>query len=66
MPKVVYLVPSINVRAGNPKGIQGLRDLLKPGIRVAIANPENVCVGTYAVEIVEVGAFILISPPPTH
>lgn len=51
--KVVYLVPSLNVQAGNPKGIHGLRDLLRPGIRVAIANPENVCVGTYAVEIVE-------------
>lgn len=51
--KVVYLVPSINVQAGNPKHIHGLRDLLKPGVRVAIANPENVCVGTYAVEILE-------------
>lgn len=51
--RVVYLVPSINVQTGNPKGIHGLRDLLRPGIRVAIANPENVCVGTYAVEIVE-------------
>jgi molybdate transport system substrate-binding protein len=51
--KVVFLVPAINVQAGNPKGIRGLKDLLKPGIRVVIANPENVCVGTYAVEIVE-------------
>lgn len=51
--KVAFLVPAINVQAGNPKGIKGLKDLLNPGIRVAIANPENVCVGTYAVEIVE-------------
>lgn len=51
--RVVYLVPSINVQAGNPKQIRTLYDLLKPGVRVAIANPENVCVGTYAVEIVE-------------
>lgn len=51
--KVVYLVPCINVQTGNPKGIHDLRDLLRPGIRLAIANPENVCVGTYAVEIVE-------------
>jgi molybdate transport system substrate-binding protein len=51
--KVVYLVPAINVQRGNPKGVKTLRDLTKPGIRVAIANPEAVCVGLYAVEIVE-------------
>ncbi len=51
--RVVYLVPAINVQAGNPKNIRTLRDLLRPGLRVAIANPEMVCVGTYAVEILE-------------
>jgi molybdate transport system substrate-binding protein len=50
---VVYLVPAINVQKGNPKGIKELRDLTKPGIRVAIANPEGVCLGVYAVEIIE-------------
>lgn len=50
---VVYLVPAINVQKGNPKGIKSLRDLNKPGLRVAIANPEGVCVGLYAVEIIE-------------
>jgi len=50
---VVYLVSAINVQKGNPKGIYSLRDLTKDGIRVAIANPEMVCVGTYAVEIIE-------------
>ncbi len=50
---VVYLVPAINVQKGNPKGIHSLRDLTKDGLRVAIANPEMVCVGTYAVEIIE-------------
>lgn len=50
---VVYLIPAINVQKGNPKGIHSLRDLTKEGIRVAIANPEFVCIGTYAVEIVE-------------
>lgn len=50
---VVYLVPAINVQKGNPKGIHFLKDLTKEGIRVAIANPEMVCVGTYAVEIIE-------------
>lgn len=51
--KVVYLVPSINVQKGNPKGIHELMDLARADVRVAIANPENVCVGTYAVELLE-------------
>jgi molybdate transport system substrate-binding protein len=50
---VVYLVPAINVQKGNPKGIHSLQDLTRNGIRLAIANPETVCVGTYAVEIIE-------------
>jgi molybdate transport system substrate-binding protein len=50
---IVYLVPSINVAKGNPHGIRTLQDLTKPGLRVAIANPEGVCLGVYAVEIIE-------------
>jgi molybdate transport system substrate-binding protein len=50
---LVYLVPAINVYKGNPRGIRTLRDLIRPGLRVAIANPEGVCVGAYAVEILE-------------
>jgi molybdate transport system substrate-binding protein len=50
---LVYLIPAINVQKGNPKRIYSLKDLTRDGIRVAIANPEMVCVGTYAVEIIE-------------
>jgi molybdate transport system substrate-binding protein len=50
---VTYLIPAINVQRGNPRGIHSLKGLTKRGIRVAIANPEQVCVGMYAVEIVE-------------
>lgn len=50
---VVYLVNAINVQKGNPHNIRTLKDLTKPGLRVAIANPEGVCVGVYAVEIIE-------------
>jgi molybdate transport system substrate-binding protein len=50
---IVYLVPSINVVKGNPHGIRTLQDLTRPGLRVAIANPEGVCLGVYAVEIIE-------------
>ena len=50
---IVYLVPAINVQKGNPHKIRTLKDLTKPGLKVAIANPEGVCVGAYAVEIIE-------------
>lgn len=53
---VVYLVSAINVQKGNPKKIQTLKDLTRTDVKVAIANPEGVCVGAYAVEIIE-GAF---------
>jgi len=48
-----YLVPAINVVAGNPKGISSLDDLGREGVRVVIANPRSVCVGLYAAEIIE-------------
>lgn len=50
---IVYLVPAINVQRGNPENIKDLKDMLRPGLRIAIANPDGVCVGAYAVEIVE-------------
>jgi len=50
---IVYLISAINVPKGNPLGIRTLKDLTRPGLRVAIANPETVCVGAYAVEILE-------------
>jgi molybdate transport system substrate-binding protein len=50
---VVYLVQAINVQKGNPRKIRTPRDLTRPGLRVAIANPEGVCVGLYAVETIE-------------
>ncbi len=51
--RIVYLVNSINVQKGNPKNIHSLKDLTKPGIKIAIANPETVCVGLYATEIID-------------
>lgn len=50
---LAYLVPAINVQKGNPRQIHSLQDLLRPGIRLAIADPQTVCVGTYAVEVIE-------------
>jgi len=48
---VVYLLPAINVPADNPKQIEKLADLAKPGVRLGIARPDTVCVGLYAVEV---------------
>lgn len=51
--KMGYLVPAIIVQKGNPKNITSLEDLAKTGISVGIADPESVCVGLYAKELLE-------------
>jgi molybdate transport system substrate-binding protein len=48
-----YVVPAINVQKGNPKGIANLKDLTRPSLRVAIANPEIVFTGMLAAELVD-------------
>ena len=50
---LAYLVPALLVPEGNPLGIIGLQDLGRPGLRVGLADPDGVCVGLYAVEILE-------------
>jgi molybdate transport system substrate-binding protein len=51
--KIAYLVPVIAVQHGNPKNIQSLTDLARPGMEVGIGNPAAVCLGLYAVEILD-------------
>lgn len=48
---LAYLLPVIAVPKGNPQGIRNLADLARPGLRLAIGNPETVCVGLYGVEV---------------
>ena len=48
---LAYLVPAIIVAKGNPLRIQSLDDLARPNLKVGIANPDGVCVGLYAAEI---------------
>ena len=50
---IAYLVPAILVQEGNPRNIQTLADLARSGIEVGIGNPDAVCVGLYAIEILE-------------
>jgi molybdate transport system substrate-binding protein len=50
---VAYLVPMICVQKGNPKGIEELADLAKPGVTVGLAEPGAVCLGDASAEILE-------------
>jgi len=50
---ISYLIPVIAVQHGNPKNIQALSDLAQPEVKVGIGNPEAVCVGLYAAEILQ-------------
>jgi molybdate transport system substrate-binding protein len=51
--RLAYLVPAIGVAAGNPKGIHGLDDLIRPDIRFVMARPDTVSIGLFAAEILE-------------
>jgi len=50
---VAYLVPAIVTPKGNPKKIERLEDLARPGVKVGIGNPETVCLGLYGIELLE-------------
>ena len=50
---LAYLVPAILVQKGNPKNIKSLNDLLRTDVTVGIANPASVCVGLYAIEVLD-------------
>ncbi len=48
---VAYMIPVIAVQKGNPKNIQTLADLARPGIKVAVTRQETTLLGKYAPEI---------------
>ena len=50
---VCYWVPTILVRKGNPKEIHGLNDLLKPGIKLGLGDPEACAIGRTSKKILE-------------
>jgi molybdate transport system substrate-binding protein len=49
--KLVLHVPVIAVPNGNPANVQGLMDLKKPGVRVAIGDPKAPAIGRVAKKI---------------
>jgi molybdate transport system substrate-binding protein len=55
---VAYLVPAIITPAGNPAAVHSLQDLGRPGVRVGIGNPQTVCLGLYAVELLEANGLL--------
>jgi molybdate transport system substrate-binding protein len=48
---VAYFLPVIIVQKGNPKNIQSLKDLLAPGVRLALGNPKACQVGRLSEEL---------------
>ncbi len=42
---VCYWVPTILVRKGNPKKISGLEDLLRPGLKLGLGDPNACAIG---------------------
>ncbi|KXB02353.1 hypothetical protein AKJ44_00755, partial [candidate division MSBL1 archaeon SCGC-AAA261F17] len=51
--KIAYLVPAIITPKGNSENVNSLEDLANPGVEVGIGDPESVCVGEYAVGVLE-------------
>jgi len=51
--KVCYFIPEILVRKGNPKNINSLKDLVKPGVRLGLGDPKACAIGRNSVQIFE-------------
>lgn len=51
--KIAYLVPAIVTPKGNPENVSSLADLSGQGVEIGIGDPKSVCVGEYAVEVLE-------------
>jgi ABC-type molybdate transport system substrate-binding protein len=47
------MAPVLAVAKGNPKGIREIADLLKPGVKLAQANPEATAVGKLVRQVLE-------------
>ncbi|HLY75385.1 MAG TPA: substrate-binding domain-containing protein, partial [Planctomycetota bacterium] len=47
------MTPVLAVAKGNPKGIRSLSDLLKPGVRLAQANPDAAAIGKVVRDVLQ-------------
>ena len=50
---VCYFVPTILVRKGNPKGIRGLNDLVKPEVRLGLGDAKACAIGRQSKRLFE-------------
>jgi molybdate transport system substrate-binding protein len=50
---ICYMTPVIGVRKGNPKRVTGIKDLARPGLRVAIGDPEAIAIGPMTERILQ-------------
>lgn len=50
---VFYWVPTILVQKGNPKGISGLKDLLRSDVKVGLGDPKSCAIGRSTKQIFE-------------
>lgn len=51
--ELAYLKPAIIVQKGNPLKIHSLEDLTRDGLKVAIAEPSSVCIGTIGLRLLQ-------------
>ena len=42
---IATMVPVVVVKKGNPRNIKNIADLIQPGIRIALGNPEQAAIG---------------------
>jgi len=50
---VGYFEPVLIVQKGNPKGVKGINDLARPGLKVGVGEPEAAAVGRAAADILQ-------------
>jgi molybdate transport system substrate-binding protein len=50
---VGFVCPVVAVQPGNPKGITGIQDLTRPGLKVALSNPEYSTCGEMVFALLE-------------
>jgi|WetSurMetagenome_2_1015567.scaffolds.fasta_scaffold227786_2 molybdate transport system substrate-binding protein len=50
---ICFMTPVIGVRKGNPKRVTGIKDLARPGLRVAIGDPQAIAIGPMTERILQ-------------
>lgn len=50
---IAFSKPALLVQKGNPKGVTSLEDLTRPDLRVVLARPGPVVIGSYSAELCE-------------